>query len=231
MISSLLALFILTVPAPWAVTLEWDASPDAESGWVTGYKIYEGPSSGNYTKSYDVGNALQFVVESMKVGQPYFFAATAYADGGTVESDFSNEVSFTPPDYHPRMRIVGNEIVFPTPPGLSWMVEQTQDFKTWALFSVATESNGEIRLPVNLAEHPYMFFRARLVPPADPTTMLRTIMAASVIKLPPIPAMFEPKRVFKRADERKGATLLMDMLKKSRVKEEVQLMPPMPGVK
>jgi len=75
------------------VTLAWDASPDAS---VTGYRIYYGPASGSYTNSTTVGNVTNATLTSLKAGAIYYFAATAY-DGSGLESDFSNETSYTPP--------------------------------------------------------------------------------------------------------------------------------------
>jgi len=96
-IGFLLALSLVTASAA-SVTLAWDASPSPE---VTGYKIYFGPSSRNYTNVINVGNVLVATVTNLSTGGTYFFAATAY-DGGGLESDFSNEVSYTVPVPGPR---------------------------------------------------------------------------------------------------------------------------------
>lgn len=92
-----MALTLLVANAASSVTLAWDASPSPE---VTGYKIYYGPSSRNYTNVINVGNVLMATVTNLSTGATYFFAATAY-DGGGLESDFSNEVSYTVPQPRP----------------------------------------------------------------------------------------------------------------------------------
>jgi fibronectin type 3 domain-containing protein len=72
------------------VTLEWDASP---SVGITGYKIYVGTSSGNYSQSYDAGNNLEYAVLNISENVVYYFAATAYDSWGN-ESGYSNEISY-----------------------------------------------------------------------------------------------------------------------------------------
>lgn len=83
-------------PAPLVnlgeVKLSWDASSSTETATLAGYKIYYGPSPGQYTDSYDVGLTTRATVRNLVKGQLYYFAATAY---GTLsqESGYSNEVN------------------------------------------------------------------------------------------------------------------------------------------
>jgi Divergent InlB B-repeat domain len=74
-------------------TLAWDPITDPS---VTGYKLYYGPTSGNYTQSIDVGNVTTCIVSNLTSGSTYYFAATVHDAIGN-ESDFSNEVSKTIP--------------------------------------------------------------------------------------------------------------------------------------
>jgi len=74
-------------------TLAWDAN--TEPG-ITGYKIYWGPSSGNYTSSKDAGNNTSATITGLDEGKTYYFAATAY-NGDGVESGYSSQVSYTIP--------------------------------------------------------------------------------------------------------------------------------------
>jgi hypothetical protein len=76
-----------------SVELEWDPNTDPQ---LAGYKIYWGPSSGNYTSSKKVGNTTVYTVTGLNEGQTYYFAATAYDAAGT-ESGFSNQVSYRIP--------------------------------------------------------------------------------------------------------------------------------------
>lgn len=80
-------------PKTVSVSLAWDPSPDAS---VTGYRLYYGVNSATYTNSMTVGNVTNATITGLKDQQIYFFAATAF-DASGLESDFSNEASFSPP--------------------------------------------------------------------------------------------------------------------------------------
>ena len=73
------------VPTKIRTTFAFVASPDAS---VTGYKLYYGPTSRNYTNSVDLGTNLTATIEHD--GYPIIAAATAYNAAGD-ESVFSNE--------------------------------------------------------------------------------------------------------------------------------------------
>jgi hypothetical protein len=72
------------------VTLAWDATSEPE---VSGYKLYYGNGSGQYTQAIDVGNQTTYTL-SLPAGQTCYFAVTAYTSSGK-ESTFSNEVTTT----------------------------------------------------------------------------------------------------------------------------------------
>lgn len=75
------------------VGLAWDKSSSAS---VTGYKAYIGNAPRSYTNSINTGTNLTATFSNCISGRTYYFAATAYNDVG-LESDFSNEVSYTVP--------------------------------------------------------------------------------------------------------------------------------------
>ena len=79
--------------ASGSVVLAWDASPDAS---VTGYRVYYGVASGDYTNSAVVGNVTTATFANLVEGVTYYFSATAYDSSG-VESPFSNETSYSVP--------------------------------------------------------------------------------------------------------------------------------------
>ena len=87
----LLVLFIMSSTVfAGEIKLAWDARPEP----VSGYRVYYGLSSGNYTENIDVGKATTYTLTGLQDGQTYYIAATAYNDLG--ESDYSNEVSGVP---------------------------------------------------------------------------------------------------------------------------------------
>ena len=73
------------------VTLAWDASPDPA---VSGYRLYQGLASRNYSMVYDVGDTTNFTVAGLQPGTAYFFAMTGYDTNG-LQSDFSAEMVYT----------------------------------------------------------------------------------------------------------------------------------------
>jgi hypothetical protein len=80
-----------------SVRLAWDRSTEP---LVTGYRLYYGTSSGNYTNSLDAGDRTDYTITGLNAGATYYFAATAYTGTGD-ESTFSNETSYTLPGTTP----------------------------------------------------------------------------------------------------------------------------------
>ena len=60
------------------------------------YKVHYGIGSREYTNVLSAGSSLILTVSNLVRGATYYFAATAVDTGG-LESDFSNEVSYTVP--------------------------------------------------------------------------------------------------------------------------------------
>lgn len=73
------------------IRLAWDASRDTT---VTGYRVYYGGQSGNYTNSANVGSVLAATITGLEEGVKYYFACHAY-DASGMESIPSNEASAT----------------------------------------------------------------------------------------------------------------------------------------
>lgn len=74
-------------------TLTWDAVT-AEN--LSGYKIYFGTASGEYTQSVSVGNDTSYTLDGLSNQTTYYMAVTAFDTSGS-ESAYSNEVSKTIP--------------------------------------------------------------------------------------------------------------------------------------
>ncbi len=77
-----------------SVALAWNPpitnSDGSQLTDLAGYKIYYGPSSGNYTNSVDLGNISSFTIGDLTAGT-WCFTTTAYDSLGN-ESSYSNEV-------------------------------------------------------------------------------------------------------------------------------------------
>ena len=73
------------------VQLAWDPSTNPD---VTNYIIYQGGVSRIYTNSISAGNVTNFTWTNLTYVPTLIFAATAQAMG--LESDYSNEASYTP---------------------------------------------------------------------------------------------------------------------------------------
>src|SRR4030042_329650 len=98
-------------PVYAGTVLTWDAS----TGTVTGYRIYYGTSSGNYTGIEEAGSVTLYPLSNLPLAEEatYYFVVKAYNAAG--ESDPSNEVTYYCPDSTP-----------PVPPqGLSKQISGT----------------------------------------------------------------------------------------------------------
>jgi hypothetical protein len=76
------------------VSLAWDPNPETD---IAGYRLYYGTEPRVYSAPVDViGQVTTGVVPGLLPGVTYFFAATAYNTAG-LESDYSDEISYTTP--------------------------------------------------------------------------------------------------------------------------------------
>ena len=84
-------------PVTASVTLGWDYDSQENTN-VAGFRIYNGPGSRNYTNvTYAIGGLTRSAtVTNLTRGITNYFAATAYTTSG-LESDYSTELSYTPP--------------------------------------------------------------------------------------------------------------------------------------
>jgi hypothetical protein len=74
------------------VQLAWDPSPSPQA---TGYLLYYGTASGQYSESVDTGQATTAALSGLQAGQTYYFAVLAYDAAGDY-SPFSNEAIYDP---------------------------------------------------------------------------------------------------------------------------------------
>lgn len=82
---------VLGATSPGTAAVAWDRNPETN---ISGYKIYWGESTRQYTKVLDAGTEVEATLTGLTSGQTYFCAVTAYNTAGQ-ESPFSAEVSLT----------------------------------------------------------------------------------------------------------------------------------------
>lgn len=166
---AILFLFLLSSPiqAASSVTLAWEPSPDPT---VVGYNLYSGVASGTYTNKLDVGSATNGSIFGLVELVTYFFAVTAY-DALGLESDFSNELSFTVPGGRSTMQIhavTGGQFVLPVsgPAGHRYDIEATEDFTAWTVIGTVTlGASGSVDFTdTNAASFPKRFYRTHHKP-------------------------------------------------------------------
>ena len=128
---------------PANVVLAWDASP---SGEVTGYRVYWGAASRCYTNVLATTNLIA-TVTNLQRGVTYYFAVTAFTATG-LESEFSNEVSYTAParPVAPILRLsmaASRELQGRGEPYQTYRIERTTDLAVWvAMTTVTADGHG-----------------------------------------------------------------------------------------
>jgi hypothetical protein len=99
------ALFLLCLaPLPsWAIDFQFSWQPNSESS-ITEYRLYYGSSSGDYdlnnyteidTQPDPITGLIAGTISNLDENKPYYFAVTACTE--EVESDFSTEITYSPP--------------------------------------------------------------------------------------------------------------------------------------
>lgn len=73
------------------VTLAWDANPEID---ISGYRLYMGTVSQQYSQTIDAGSNTTLPVGSLEFGTTYYFAVSAINNAG-VESELSKELVVT----------------------------------------------------------------------------------------------------------------------------------------
>ncbi len=85
-------IFFSNIAYCYQIKLAWDPNTEPD---IAGYKVHYGTVSRNYTHRIDVGNHQSATISDLEFGTTYYFAVTAY-DIQENESDFSNEIPYTP---------------------------------------------------------------------------------------------------------------------------------------
>jgi len=139
----LLALFHNPARATQSVTLAWDSSPDTST---VGYNLYYGATPHTHANLINAGNTPSATIGSLIEGVTYFFAVTAYDSLG-LESDYSSEVSYLVPTALPILKVrpgLALQFVLTVagPVGHVYIIQTTQDFKTWTAIGTVTVPSG-----------------------------------------------------------------------------------------
>jgi hypothetical protein len=95
LISLFFFLCTILLPSAFAATVNLAWNPSTGSN-ISGYKMYYGTSSRNYTYNVNVGNNTSCSLSGLTEGRKYYFAATAY-NSSNVESVYSSELAYTIP--------------------------------------------------------------------------------------------------------------------------------------
>ena len=146
--------------------LEWDSIPDPS---IAGYNLYRGTKSRSYYQVVDVEDKTRVELTGIDPGTTYYFAITAY-NSDRVESDFSDEVRFTPPiddvtattlpcSVSPSGAFL--TIQFEGQEGQQCRVLVSSDLQTWeAIYLVRPETNQVIQFQRDMTAGKSMeFFR------------------------------------------------------------------------
>ena len=158
----LIALLHNPVQAVLPLTLAWDPSLDTN---IAGCNVYYGVASRSYTNMVHVGKATNATISGLVEGATYYFAATAYSILG-LESDFSNEASYTVPMALARlqMRAAPARQVLLTVTGQighTYEILATQTFTAWTVIGTVTVgARGSMDFTdTNAASFPNRFYR------------------------------------------------------------------------
>jgi fibronectin type III domain protein len=143
-----------------SVALEWIPNTDPT---VTGYYVYYGGDSGDYTNVIDAGFRPSAEVDGLVEGQTYYFAVTAHNDFGD-ESDYSAETQYIVPGYLTLTPGVNPgdplQLRFPVSPAHLYEVQVSEDLQKWiTAWQIVGISNTWVEFDVPVGDIPSQFFR------------------------------------------------------------------------
>lgn len=153
-------------------TLLWD--PNTETN-LAGYCVYIGVASRSYDTNINVGIVTNWPIVNLRTGVLHFIAVTAYDTEG-LESDFSEEVSYTPGQTNsssaPSLTMLGFD-----PQGCArllarglttqtYRLEASADLRTWTTIRVFVAETTESMLTDCTTNQPQRYYRlAEELPP------------------------------------------------------------------
>jgi PKD repeat protein len=121
------------------VTLRWDYTASGASGFV----VYCGSASGNYSSRIDVGNTDTYVLSGLAGGSTAYCSVTAY-DAARKESGYSNEVSVSVPADAPVAQFSLSPSTGPAPLSVTFRDSSAGTITGWRWdFGDGTTSNAQ----------------------------------------------------------------------------------------
>jgi hypothetical protein len=147
------------------VTLAWDPVPGPG---VSGYELYYGTVSGNYSTRLNVGTNISATVTNLKEGHTNYFVVTAY-NSALVEGPPSTEVAFIVPGLlalGPKTNSSGRITMrFPVASGHWYEVQASTNLTSWATIwktEVATSNAWVVFQDPQAASYTRRFYRLAL---------------------------------------------------------------------
>jgi hypothetical protein len=152
----------LTARASQNFSLAWNKSSDKK---VTGYVLYCGTESGNYTSKIDLAKNTKATVTGLKEGATYYFAVASY-NAQKVESVPSKEVAFIVPGalfLSPKSNPTDPaRVKFPVAPKHWYEIQASQDLRKWVTIGKTSKavSNAWAEYDdTNAISNPQRFYR------------------------------------------------------------------------
>jgi hypothetical protein len=155
-----------------APVLEWDPNPESNLG---GYRVYIGEASRSYAQTIDTGTRTSQELTNLFPGVTFYFAVTAYDRDG-LESDYSEEIVYTPPVNGTNAALLATSLVrtnhastlqFVGRAGQQCRVLFSTDLEHWQTLLATTLTNSH---PMNSTDagasnRPMCFYRVVVMPP------------------------------------------------------------------
>lgn len=232
--------FILTQLISLYVNLAWDRSPDSS---VTGYRVYQKQLPTGPQVSYVAGNVLQIQITGLTKATTYEFYATAYNQEG-VESVPSNKITYQTQAVRPTSLTLSSRgiLTLNVYRAGKFSIERTSDlnkpFNLWKTFT----AGDDVELFGVCMDDGQAFFRLRdrteeIIPLKTKEQVLTEALRSAIAKenmqnlIPKISSteLKAPlltvsnstsvgaavmRKKYKSADMKKGATRLLEMLKR-----------------
>ena len=131
----------MSATASQSVSIAWNVSTDPST---TGYIVYAGSSSTNYTAQLNVGTNTMVTFTGLKEGTTNYFAVSAYNAANIVSSP-STAISYIVPGKLVMTPVPGSTptLKFPTAPGHWYQIDASGDLKTWTnIYQTTSATNN-----------------------------------------------------------------------------------------